>query len=147
MKYDLSNPMHRKTLRVKVARILEKPSGIVELRECKQLRSIRQNSYLHLLISYFALQVGERAEDVKREYYKLEANRETFLRSAVSRVTGQRVERLRSSAELTSHEMTLTIDRFRNWSAAVAGIYLPSPTDFAAIEQMQIEVERAKEWM
>lgn len=54
---------------------------------------------------------------------------------------------LRSSADLTKEEMTLSIDRFRNWSSSVAGIYLPSPEDGEMMIYMMQEVERNKEFL
>lgn len=147
MKYSLSDPLHRQQLRTRLAYLLKKGSGMVELRELRHGRTLRQNAYLHTLLAYFGLQVGEPAEVVKREYYKLAANRATFLTEAVSRVTGQPAQRLRSTATLTTEELSLTIDRFRHWASQEAGIYLPSPDDHRAVEQMELEVERAGEWL
>lgn len=147
MRYDLSNPLHREQLATRYRRLTAKQSGIIELREVRPARSLRQNNYLHTLIAYFALQVGERADDVKREYYKLAANRQLFAICETSRVTGEPVTRLRSTTALTTDEMALSIDRFRNWASQVAGIYLPSASDMREVELMELEVERAKEYL
>ena len=60
---------------------------------------------------------------------------------------GKEVTYLRSSAELTTGEMTLSIDRFRNWSASVAGIYLPAANEQQMLIYAQQEIERNKEFI
>jgi len=57
------------------------------------------------------------------------------------------VTRLRSSRELSTDELTLTLERFRNWSARVAGVYIPSPDEHELVERMEVEVGRAREWL
>lgn len=147
MKYDLTNPLHRQQFATRAAHLTAQGTALVELREVRHQRSDRQNRYLHALIAYFALQVGEDRETVKREYYKFAANRELFAYEAESRVTHRRVLRLRSSASLTTEEMTLTIERFRSWAAQTAGIYLPAPEDEASLRAMEAEASRAAEWL
>lgn len=147
MKYNLSNPLHRQQLRTRLEVLMKKDGGVVELREVKPARTNKQNAYLHTLIAYFGLQVGESAEYVKREYYKRAANRQMFEYEHEDKITKTTITQLRSSTTLSTDEMTLTIERFRNWSASVAGIYLPSPEDHAAITEMELEVERAREWL
>lgn len=60
---------------------------------------------------------------------------------------GKEVTYLRSSAELTTGEMTLSIDRFRNWSASVAGIYLPAANEQQMLIYAQQEIERNNEFI
>lgn len=115
----------------------------VELTEKKMKRSLPQNAYLHLLLGYFACQTGNTLEWVKKAYYKRLCNRELFVEEKDDAYLG-RVEYLRSSSTLNTEEMTLSIERFRNWSASVAGIYLPEPMDTAMLQEMQMEVERYK---
>lgn len=109
-------------------------------------RTLSQNSYLHLLLGYFASQYGCSAGEAKLDFYKRTCNRDLFERKATNR-QGREVKRLRSSAELTTDEMTLSIDRFRNWSAAVAGIYLPSAGEEQMLLYAQQEIERNKEFI
>lgn len=65
----------------------------------------------------------------------------------LSNKKGKEVTYLRSSAELTTGEMTLSIDRFRNWSASVAGIYLPAANEQQMLIYAQQEIERNKEFI
>ena len=53
----------------------------------------------------------------------------------------------RSTTALDTAEMTLTIDRFRDWAATEAGIYLPAPDEERLIQLAELEMERCKEYM
>lgn len=147
MKYDLSDPLHRRQLKTRAEALCKRGRGIVELREARPRRTDTQNRYLHVCIAYLALQAGETADYAKSEWYKRAANRALFEYEDTDRITGESVTRLRSTRALTSDEMTLTIERFRNWSASVAGVYIPSPEEQGLIERMEAEVERARQWI
>lgn len=83
---------------------------------------------------------------VKKEYYKKLVNPQTFIREKEDRFTGK-TKYLRSSADLDTTEMTLTIDRFRNWSASQVGVYLPAPDEERLLQLAEIEIERNKEFI
>lgn len=89
--------------------------------EKKPQRSIQANKYLHVCLSYFGCQIGETMEYVKRNYYKILCNPDTFIREREDKYLG-RVKYLRSSSELDSSEFSLTVDRFRNWCSSNAGV-------------------------
>lgn len=147
MRYDLSDPLHRRQLVTRLESLCKRGRGVVELREARPRRTDSQNKYLHVCIAYLALQVGETADYAKREWYKRGANRTLFEYETTDRLTGMKVMRLRSSRELSTDELTLSIERFRNWAASVAGVYIPAPEEHDLIERMETEVERAKEWV
>lgn len=144
MKYDLSNDLQRGQFRLRAAKLAEK-GCVVELRECRA-RSLRQNSYLHVALGYFAAQTGDTLEYVKQCYYKRLVNGDIFRREKDDKYLGH-IEVWRSSASLLQEEMSLSIDRFRNWAASEAGIYIPSPDDARLVQLMEIEVERYKEYL
>ena len=141
MLYDLSNPLHNESFKAK-AEALSKKGVVVELTEKKPQRSDKANKYLHVILAYFGLQVGETMEYVKKNYYKILCNKETFIREVDDKYLGK-MKVLRSSADLDSDEFSLTITRFRNWAAG-EGIYLPSPDEHRLVELMKIEVSRNK---
>ena len=145
MRYDGSNELHAAQARARLEKLIRERK-VFDLTEKKPQRSLSQNAYLHVLIAYFACQYGETEEYVKREYFKKLVNPDTFIRERDDRFLG-RIKYLRSSADLTTEEMTLCIDRFRNWSSAQAGIYLPSPDEGRLISLMEIEIERNKEFI
>lgn len=119
---------------------------IAEVTEKRQ-RSYSQNAYLHVCLAWFGLQVGESLEDVKRLYYKCHCSPDIFIRERDDKLLHRKVRVLRSSADLTKEEMTLSIERFRDFAAKEAGIYIPSGEEHAYIMQMENEVERAKRYL
>lgn len=145
MIYNLSNPYDVERFKGWANKMIAERK-VVEAKRKDENRTIKQNSYLHLIISYFATQYGCGADEAKIDFYKRRCNRDLFERWRRNR-RGDPVPYLRSSADLTKDEMTLSIDRFRNWSSSVAGIYLPSPEDGEMMIYMMQEVERNKEFL
>lgn len=145
MVYNLSSPLDVQNAKTRLE-LLIKRGCIVELTEKKQKRSLNQNAYLHLLLGYFASQTGNTLEWVKQQYYKKLCNPDLFIGEREDLFLG-RVKYVRSSADLRTDEMNLSIERFRNWSAAEAGIYLPEATSEAEVAALQVEVERYKTYL
>lgn len=143
MLFDLSNDLHAENFK-KRCNILYKKKCVVELTEKKPQRTIRQNSYLHAALGYFGLQFGYKIEEVKEWYFKEICNPDLFVKTIHDVVTGQERKVFKSSAELDTEQMTLAIERFRNWAADVAGVYIPSPEEHRLVEQMELETQRAK---
>lgn len=145
MVYDTSNPLDKTNFLLRAKKLAE--SGkIVELTEKKPRRSLPQNKYLHVILAYFGTQTGNTLEWVKQQYYKKLVNPDLFIREKEDKYLG-RIKVLRSSADLDTAEMSLSIDRFRNWSAQEAGVYIPSADEAILIQQMEIEIERNKEFL
>ena len=113
----------------------------VELTEKKPLRSIKQNRYLHLILGWFGLEYGETLAYIKEEFFKRTANPDIFVYERINRKTGEVRRALRSSADLDTREMTIAIERFRNWSSQTAGIYLPAPNEDKFLEQIMRDLE------
>ena len=145
MRYDGSNPLHAQQARSRMEKMIHE-GRIFDLTEKKPQRTRQANAYLHVILSYFACQTGNTLDWVKREYYKVLVNPETFIREREDPWLG-RVKYLRSSADLDKGEMTLTIDRFRSWASSEAGIYLPSPDENRLLELAEMEIERNKEYL
>ena len=145
MVYDTSNPLDNANFLLRAKKLAE--SGkIVELTEKKPRRSLPQNKYLHVILAYFGTQTGNTLEWVKQQYYKKLVNPELFIREKEDKYLGK-IKVLRSSADLDTAEMSLSIERFRNWAAQEAGIYIPSADEAILIQQMEIEIERNKEFL
>lgn len=143
--YDTSNPLDKANFLLRAKKLAE--SGkIVELTEKKPRRSLPQNKYLHVILAYFGTQTGNTLEWVKQQYFKKLVNPDLFVREKEDKYLG-RIKVLRSSADLDTAEMSLSIDRFRNWSAQEAGIYIPSADEAILIQQMEMEIERNKEFL
>ena len=145
MLYNLSSPLDVQNARTRLE-MLVKRGCTIELSEKKAKRSLSQNRYLHLLLGYFASQTGNTLEWVKQQYYKKLCNPDIFIGEREDLFLG-RVKYVRSSADLRTDEMNLSIERFRNWSATEAGIYLPEATSEEEIAALQVEVERYKTYL
>lgn len=144
MVYDTSNPLDKANFLLRAKKLAE--SGkVIELTEKKPRRSLPQNKYLHVLLAYFGTQTGNTLEWVKQQYYKKLVNPDLFIREKEDKYLGK-IKVLRSSADLDTSEFSLSIERFRNW-ASQAGIYLPSADEYIIIQQMEIEIERNKEYL
>lgn len=145
MIYNTSNPLDKANFLLRAKKLAE--SGvIVDLTEKKPRRSLPQNKYLHVILAYFGAQTGNTLEWVKQQYYKKLVNPDLFIREKEDKYLG-RIKVLRSSADLDTSEFSLSIERFRNWAAQEAGIYIPSADEAILIQQMEIEIERSKEFL
>lgn len=145
MVFNLDNPYEADKFRKRVAELLHRGGG-VELKRIHQQRTMAQNRYLHLLLGYFGSEFGLSLDEVKVDYFKRTVNADIFKAKRLNR-KGKEVNCLRSTAELDRGEMTTAIERFRNWSAAVAGLYLPSANEQEALLWMQRQVENDKEYI
>jgi hypothetical protein len=145
MVYDTSNPLDKANFLLRAKKLADK-GAIIELTEKKPRRTLSQNSYLHVTIAYFASQYGCTTEWAKQRYFKQLVNPELFVREKDDEFLG-RVKYLRSSADLDVSEMSLAIDRWRNWCSMEASIYIPSADEAILIQQMEIEIERNKDFL
>lgn len=147
MIYDASNGLHCEQARMRLERLI-KGGGFFELKAKDGKRTLSQNSYLHVAIAYLALQLGEEADYVKRQYFKVASNADIFVREKEDTVLGRTVKVLRSTRDLSKEEMSAAIDKFLRWSAdeSHAGVYIPSPDDHLRVMAMEAEVENEKRW-
>ncbi len=119
--------------------------AVVEVKKKYLTRTLKQNAYLHLLLAYFGSEYGCSVDEAKVDFYKRTCNRDIFEKERTNK-HGETVKYLRSSADLDTAEMSLSIDRFRNWSAT-KGIYLPAANEHQMILHAQQEIERNKEYL
>lgn len=142
MIYDLSNDLQAEQFKARIKLLLSK-KPVVELSEKKPRRTVSQNNYLHLILSYFAVETGNTLEWVKQQYFKRLVNSDIFVREKEDKFTGNTLY-WRSSSDLNTQEMNVAITRFRNWSAETAGIYLPDANEERLLQLMQIDISRNK---
>lgn len=145
MLYDLSRRTEQERFKRR-CNDLYKAGKVVELVEKKGKRTLRQNAYLHLLLGWYAMETGNTVEYVKRYYFKQLCNAELFAENRKDRHIGE-ITVLKSSKELDTAQMALAIDRFRNWSSAECGIYLPSPDEQGFLREIEIEMHKNKQWL
>ena len=133
MIFNLSNPYEVDKYKEYVNKLF-KDRAVVEVKKRLPNRTLAQNSYLHLILSFFACELGCSLDEVKLDYFKINKQ-------------GNEITYMRSSSELTTGEMTTAIERFRNYSVAQAGIYLPAPNENQFLIHIQQEIERNKEFI
>lgn len=145
MLYDLKKEIDRSKFK-KRANELFLEGCVVELTK-KEQRTLKQNSYLHLILTWFAIESGYTVFFVKREYFKILVNPEIFIRETKCKFTGKIIQSLRSTSDLSTEEITVCINRFRTWSSQEANIYLPEPDERKFLQEIELEAQRHKEYL
>lgn len=102
-------------------------------------RSISQNSYLHVLFTLWGNEFGYTLDEAK-DLVKVELKYTYKKRLSYGAFndeydTGSFMVK---TSEMDSKELTIFIDKFRNWSADTCGLYLPSSEEFLS-EQIYFE--------
>jgi hypothetical protein len=98
-------------------------------------------------LGYLAIETGNTLEYVKEQYYKKTVNPAIFIRRKEDMLLGRETEEMRSSAELSKEEMTLSITRLRDWSSQEAGIYLPSADEQGFLQMIELEMSRQQRYI
>lgn len=143
--YNLKNAYDRKRFKEACNSMVLKGDH-VELKKKNTQRSLAQNSYLHCLLGYFGSEFGLSLEEVKFDIFKKTCNLDIFQRERVNK-RGQKIKYIRSSTELDKAEMTTAIERFRNYSSAECGLYLPAPNEGEMLFFAQQQIEANKEYV
>ncbi len=144
MLYDNSNPLVKEQFLLR-ARKLADTGKMVEMTEKKPQRTLKQNAYLWLILSYWATQTGYTKEEAEAIYK--EVNKDIYIER--KEIGGREVEYVRHTYELDTAEMTSTIEKFRNWSVMndAYPVYLPAPDETNLIQYMEMEVQRMREYI
>jgi hypothetical protein len=145
MKYDLRNKFEVQKIATRLTQLINNEK-FVELKVIHPARSNQQNKYLHVVLGYFAAEYGEKMEYVKQEIFKKIVSPDIFKTEYVNKVTGEVREDWKSTADLDSGELTLAIDRFRDYASKEAGLYIPEPHEEDAMRWIETEIERTKQY-
>lgn len=146
MLYDLWNEYEANRARKRLEWLIGR-RAIAEIAD-KSRFSASQNNYMHVCIGIVALETGVTLEHAKQKWFKRIVNREMFYAGTFSDpVTGEECGKWRSSSSLTKEEMSLAIERWRNWSSDELGIYIPTQEEHAAIKQAAVEVKKNEKWL
>jgi hypothetical protein len=141
MIFDTSKPDMRKKAINRIKNLLDKNAKI-EVLEKKKNRTYSQNNYLHLILSWYALEYGDTLAEIKLEHFKKKVNPDIFKTTHINRITGEEREDWKSSANLNTEEFSLATERFRNYSAQTLGLYLPEPKDLIHLEEIKNKIEQ-----
>ncbi|ROI03687.1 hypothetical protein EGI16_10765 [Chryseobacterium sp. G0240] len=143
MIFDTSIPEIKKKAINRIKHLLDKNAKI-EVLEKKNKRTYSQNNYLHLILSYYAIEYGETMEYVKQIIFKQWVNEDLFKTEFVNKKTGEIREAWRSTADLNTKEMSQATERFRNYSVKSLGLYIPEPKDIVHLEEIENYIEENK---
>lgn len=110
----------------------------IELTEVRSKRTVRQNSYLHVCISLFAIEVGnnldEMKTDLKREceFMRYEKNGNSYLKR---------------TRDMDTKELTEFIEWIRTF-AGKQGLYIPSSEEYIMNRfEIDREIEQHKQYL
>ena len=131
MFYDLSSPSELQLAQARFDFLANKQKKI-NLTESRKKRTYQQNRYLHLLLGWFGVETGYSLNEAKQIYKK--ASADIYLYEKKGRPF------MKSSAELDTKELSITIERFRNYSNIEAGIYLPSANETELLNHIEREL-------
>lgn len=146
MKYNLAKEIDKQKLNTVIER--DKRLGkSVEYKTLSKKRSLSINAYLHVLINYYAVEYGETADYIKTEIYKKTVNPGIYVSIYQNNKQGYTRQKIRSSADLSDKEMALSIDRFRNYAAKEAGMFLPPPDNKEFLDYCMNEIEKHKQYL
>lgn len=135
MRFNLSNIGEVQRVKTRL-NFLYKKGATIEIVEKRKQRTRKQNSYLHLILTLFAMETGYTLEEVKQDIFKRDVCKEFF-----EYKKGERTF-YRSTADLDTGEMTSAIEKFRNWSSVTAGIYLPAPDEVDVLNRIEEDMQR-----
>jgi hypothetical protein len=146
MIFDVSNDLNRKKAIERFKYFLDKKKTF-ELTEKRPLRTLSQNNYLHLILSWYALEYGETVNYIKLELFKKHLSPDIFKTEFVNKKTGEIRDEWKSTANIDAKQMTTAINRFRNYASKEAGIYLPSPEDNLELQEIKNQIENNAEYL
>lgn len=119
----------------------------IDIKEIRNKRTTNQNSYLHLILSFFALEYGETLDYTKQFIFKQYVNSDIFKTEHKNKKNGKvRIEWI-STAELDTKQMTDAIDKFKHWSAKETGITIPDANEQDFLDFVHNQIEMQKQYL
>lgn len=152
MVYNMLNPIELEKFKERVSTMITKANKlhddwhnekffVVELKERQPSRTVQQNAYLWVTITYVALEEGYPKDYIEQAFK--EVNKDVFLRERENKM-GKKYQYWRHIPDLDKEEMSECIDRWLHHCAMERGLYIPSPQDHAYM-LWQTQVERNAE--
>lgn len=137
MKYDLSNSKDLSDFRNKETYYREQGKK-VELKIVRETRTIKQNAYLHVCITLFAIEFGYTIEESKTHlkrnchFMRYDKNGETYLKR---------------TRDMNTEELTKFIEWLRNYSSQ-KGCVIPSAEEYKENQfNIDREISKFKEYL
>ena len=117
-----------------------------EIKKLSDKRTLSQNRYFHLLLKFFSIEFGYEFEYTKQIIFKREVNKDLFYSEIINKNNGDIQVFYKSSSSLDTKQMTIAIDRFKNYSAKY-GLVLPESEDYNFINYIENNIERYAEFL
>lgn len=143
--YNPRNPFDMAKFNEACKRLLAQ-DNLICLKLHRPRRTNQQNRYLHAILAYFAVEYGCSAEEAKIDFFKRTCNPELFITERIGR-RGEKHRSLRSTADLTTSELTTAIERFRNYCASEMGLYIPSPDEHGHLRYIEQLISQNEEFL
>ena len=138
MRFTLPNEL------TKAKDYLDSLAGVIEVIKKHPPRSLKQNAYLHVCITVFAIEVGMTLEEAK-QYLKSRCGFMTYERSM--KIEDYDIIFYKSTAGMNSKELTDFIEWIRNY-AGTHGINIESPEYYLRNwDEYEKYVERNKTYL
>jgi len=118
----------------------------IEIKKLSDKRTLSQNRYFHLLLKFFSIEFGYEFEYTKQVIFKIEVNKDLFYTEIVNKSNGEIQVFYKSSSSLDTKQMTIAIDRFKNYSAK-NGLVLPESEDYNFINYIENNVDKFAEYL
>ena len=137
MIYDTSNQYDRQNAISKVKSLLDK-KAVIEVIEKREIRTIKQNAYLHVVFSLFALNFGYTLSESK---HLLKASCDFMIYEKKKRMF------VKSTSMMSKKDIGEFIEWIRNVSAK-QGYYIPTADEYIK-EQTRFnrEIQQNKEYL
>ncbi len=125
MKYNLSDEVEKQKAIFKFKKLLSEKKK-VELKELKPRRTISQNSYLHVCITLYAIEIGLRVEEAKIQLKRICP----FMVYDMTDKTGANHKFVKQTSIMTTKEIGEFIEWIRNHAATELGCYIPTAEQY-----------------
>jgi len=137
MRYDTAKEIDRNRLFAKLDTLLKKQSHI-EVKEIKPIRSLKNNAYLHVCITLFAIEFGYDLENAKR-LLKQNCSFMYYFKGET--------KLLKATAKLNDKELCDFIDWIRTYSG-MQGCYIPTPEEYITNRyEIDKEIDKHKSYL
>lgn len=138
MRYNLSE--FKEVVEAKLyLKKLSDDKSVIELKKVSPQRSLKSNSYLHLLLQICASEWGYTLAEIKT-IWKREIAANTFIYFKNDKPF------IRSSADLDSKEMTDSIEQLKKYSAE-QGLELPDPDDEEKLAYYERQIQKNERYL
>ena len=142
MKFDLANTFEAAKCEVYFDK-LKKIEAKIELKKIAKKRSISQNSYFHVVVSIYAINLGYTLDEAKMLLKRMYAK---VCKALIYEKKGNKF--YLSTSSMNSKELTEFIDWIRTHSAKDCGVYIPTSEEYLincyAIDK---EINQNKEYL